>query len=206
MTGLFITFEGGEGSGKTTQIKRLRDHLATQGKDSVLTREPGGGPSGDAIRELVLTGSGDKWDAVAETLLFQAARVEHVTKLIRPTLAEGKIVLCDRFVDSTLVYQGLGKALGLDYIRTLHRLTVGNLMPHLTLLLDIDPLIGLKRAVARAGSETRFEGMDISFHHTVREGFLTLAKAEPQRFAVIDAARSPDEVHQAVCKAVAARL
>jgi dTMP kinase len=199
--GYFISFEGGEGSGKTTQIRKLFDAFTAAGRKCIVTREPGGSPSAEAIRKLLLTGSTDKWNAVAETLLFQAARVEHVENVIRPALARGEIVLCDRFVDSTIVYQGIGKGLGVEYIRELHRLTLGGLMPDVTLLFDIDPKEGLKRAGSRAGNETRFENMDIAFHRSVREGFLMLAKAEPQRFAIIDAGKSMEEVAQAVIKA-----
>lgn len=202
MTVCFITFEGGEGSGKTTQIKLLHDHLASVGKKCIMTREPGGSPSGDAIRQLLLTGSGDKWNSISETLLFQAARVEHVERVIRPALAEGKTVLCDRFLDSTLVYQGIGKGLSIEFIRQLHRITLGTIAPDLTLVLDIDPAAGLARAKGRAGNETRFEGMDIAFHRSVREGFLALAKAEPERCRVINASRSVEEVQRDIHKAV----
>jgi dTMP kinase len=200
MTRRFITFEGGEGSGKTTQVKLLHDYLVSKGIKCVATREPGGSPSGDAIRQLVLTGSSDKWHSVSETLLFMAARVEHVERVIRPALADGAAVLCDRFLDSTIVYQGVGKGLSADYIRQLHRLTLGNCLPGLTLLLDINPVEGLKRAKKRAGDETRFESMDLRFHRDVREGFLALAHAEPERCRVIDAGRSVEEVQNAICK------
>jgi dTMP kinase len=192
--GYFITFEGGEGSGKTTQIKRLYDAVVASGKKCIITREPGGSPAAEAIRKLLLTGAGDKWHPVAETLLFQAARVEHAEQVILPALARGEIVLCDRFLDSTIVYQGIGKKLGLEYIRLLHRMTLGTLAPDLTLLLDIDPVIGLKRAKGRQGHETRFENMDIAFHKNVREGFLALAKAEPERYAIIDATQDAEKV------------
>jgi len=205
MTGLFITLEGGEGSGKSTQAKLLSEHFAAQGRKCILTREPGGCPQADAIRALLLTGSVDKWHPVAETLLFQAARVEHAERVITPALERGETVLCDRFLDSTIVYQGIGKGLGADYIRELHRLTLGALAPSLTLLLDIDPAIGLKRARNRAGEETRFEHMDMAFHQRVREGFLALAKAEPERFAVIDASRGVEEVRQTVLEAIERR-
>lgn len=200
---MFITFEGGEGSGKTTQVKLLQKYFTDMGRKCLVTREPGGTPGGDAIRELLLTGSGDKWDAVSETLLFQAARVEHVERVIRPALARGEIVLCDRFLDSTLVYQGISKGLGMEYIRQIHQLTLGNFMPDLTLILDIDPNIGVGRAKARWGKETRFENMDREFHTKVREGFLLLASKEPQRCIVIDASGAQDAVHQSVQDAIA---
>jgi dTMP kinase len=206
MSGRFITFEGGEGSGKSTQIQRLYEALVSQDIHCVLTREPGGCASAEAIRALLVEGSGDKWHPVAETLLFQAARVEHCERVIRPALAQGKIVLCDRFVDSTLVYQGIAKGLGVEYVRALHRMSVGSLMPQLTFLLDIDPEIGLQRAGARKGAETRFENMDAGFHRQVREGFLALAAQEPRRFAVIDASRSQDEVYTAILAAYKRRF
>jgi dTMP kinase len=206
MSGLFITFEGGEGSGKTTQIKLLYDTFARAGKKCLLTREPGGSPCAEAIRNLLLTGAGDKWHPVSETLMFQAARVEHVERLLKPALARGETVLCDRFLDSTLVYQGLAKGLGLEYISRLHHFTLGNFGPHLTLILDIAPAVGLKRAKQRAGDETRFEGMDIAFHQKVREGFLAIAKLEPARCMVIDASGSAEDVHKAIVKALADRL
>jgi dTMP kinase len=202
MTGLFISFEGGEGSGKTTQIKLLHEYLEAQGKSCTLTREPGGCPSAEAIRSLLLTGSADKWDPVAETLLFQAARIEHVERVIRPALARGEMVLCDRFFDSTAVYQGIGKGLGVNYVSELHRLTMGSFMPDLTLIFDIDPMQGLKRAQSRTGNETRFESMGTAFHKTVREGFLAIAKAEPDRCKIIDAAQSVDAVQKAVREAL----
>ena len=196
MKPLFITFEGGEGSGKTTQIKRLHQHLVAHGKICLLTREPGGSNGAEAIRAMVLTGSVDKWHPVAETLLFLAARVEHVEKVIKPALARAENVLCDRFLDSTLVYQGLGKGLGIEYIRRLSSLTLGNFAPDITFILDIDPEIGLERAMKRAGNETRFENMQLEFHMKVREGFLMLAKQNPARYKVVDATLSPDQVHQ----------
>jgi len=197
MSGFFISFEGGEGSGKTTQIKRLNEALIVAGRKAVMTREPGGTAAAEAIRTLLLTGAGDKWGPVAETLLFQAARVEHA-ELIRGALANGEIVLCDRFLDSTLVYQGIGKGLGLEYIRELHRLTLGNLLPDIVLVFDIAPEEGLKRAKHRAGNETLFENMNIGFHERVREGFLSLAKARPEHYAVIDTGLGVDEVAEAV--------
>lgn len=198
MTGLFITFEGGEGSGKSTQIQLLHKYLAASGKKCLVTREPGGSTGSEAVRELLLTGSGDKWNPVAETLLFQAARVEHVERVIKPALQRGEVVLCDRFLDSTIIYQGLGKGLGTEYIRQLHQLTLGNFWPDFTLILDIDPKIGVGRAKRRAGKETRFENMDMKFHNSVRKGFLALAENNPARYIVINAARSVESVHKSI--------
>jgi dTMP kinase len=168
MTGIFLTFEGGEGSGKTTQIQLLRDALVATGKQCLITREPGGSPGSEAIRNLLLTGAVDRWNPVAETLLFQAARIEHVERIIKPALARGNIVVSDRFLDSTIVYQGIAKGLGTEYIRQMYRLTLGNFMPDATIVLDVDPSIGLKRAASRQGDENRFEAMDKSFHQHVR--------------------------------------
>jgi len=202
MRGIFITFEGGEGSGKTTQIKLLEKHFQEKGRKCLVTREPGGSKGGDAIRQLLLTGAGDKWNPMTETLLFQAARVEHVETLIKPALARGEVVICDRFLDSTLVYQGIAKGLGVEFVNRLSELTIGSFVPDLTVLLDIDPQIGLSRAKNRAGDETRFENMDISFHNKVREGFLFLARKDPQRYAIIDAVQPEKEVHAAVLKSL----
>ncbi len=202
MSGRFITLEGGEGSGKTTQIQLLHAVYKEAGHACVVTREPGGGAGADAIRQLLLTGVEDKWHKVSETLLFQAARVEHVEHVIKPALHRGDTVLCDRFLDSTIVYQGISKGLGADYVRALHQLTLGNVQPDVTLILDIDPAVGLTRAKARAGDETRFENMGTGFHSQVREGFLSLARIEPERCKVIDASQSAEEVHKAIRKAV----
>jgi len=200
----FITFEGGEGSGKSTQIKLLKDYFQTLGKSVLLTREPGGTPAAEAIRELLLTGHEDKWHKISETLLFQAARVEHVERVIKPALAEGKIVLCDRFVDSTIVYQGICKQLGVEYIEQLHKFTLGDFRPDVTIILDIAPEIGLKRASSRAGNETRFENMNIEFHHNVRTGFLQLAEKNPSRYIIINADQDIDQVHADIIKSLQA--
>lgn len=200
MSGKFITFEGGEGSGKTTQIALLQKYLAGTGKKCLVTREPGGSPGGEAIRELLLTGQSDKWSPISETLLFQAARVEHIGRIIKPALARGEVVLCDRFLDSTVVYQGMSKDLGVEFVRQIHQLTTHNFLPNFTFILDIEPSIGLTRAKARTGNETRFENMDMSFHESVRNGFLSLAKSDAKRYAVIDASQSADDVHESIKK------
>lgn len=199
MSAYFISLEGGEGSGKTTQVTLLKSAFEKAGIAAVFTREPGGGPGAEAIRELLLTGAGDKWSSITETLLFQAARTEHVERVIRPALARGEVVVCDRFVDSTIVYQGKARGLGADYIRALHLLTLGDFKPDLTLYIDIAPETGLKRAGERKGTETRFESLDLQFHESVRAGFLALAKAEPQRVVKIDGAQSKETVHAAIC-------
>jgi len=204
--GLFITFEGGAGSGKTSQIARLSESLAAAGLPVVLTREPGGVTGAEVIRQLLVEGKTDKWGVMAETLLFMAARAEHLERFVLPKLEEGAIILCDRFLDSTLVYQGIAKGLGVSYLQRLHSACFGNFMPDLTMLFDIDPAIGLERAGRRNSSETRFEGMKMEFHQKVRQGFLDLARADAGRCAVIDAAKSSDEVHAAVIKTLSVRL
>ncbi len=195
MAGRFITIEGGEGSGKSTQIALLKAALEKEHIPHVITREPGGEAGAEAIRALLVTGEKHRWDPLAETLLFSAARVQHVARLIRPALAEGKLVLCDRFLDSTRVYQGIGKGISSGYIDALHAMTLGNLLPELTFILDIDPNVGLARAKGRAGDETRFEGMELAFHQQVRAGFQAIARNEPARCRVIDASQPAEAVH-----------
>lgn len=206
MIGKFISFEGGEGSGKSTQMKLLQEAFAKSSLAFVATREPGGTQSAERIRELLVTGKADAWDPISETLLFYAARAHHVTHLIKPALASGKTVICDRFVDSTLVYQGIGKGLSAEYILSLHRLTLGNFMPDLTIILDIDPAKGLARAKGRSGNETRFEEMEIDFHHRIRAGFQQIAAREPGRCVVLDASLEPTALHARVIEAIRTRL
>lgn len=193
--GYFITFEGGEGSGKSTQLKMLSSAFEKSGKPFIATREPGGSENAEKIRSLLVSGSADSWDPITETLLFTAARSDHVNRLVKPAIAEGKIVICDRFFDSTLVYQGIGKKLGENYIKSLHHMVFGNFMPDLTIILDIDPALGLKRAGERRGSENRFEQLDIKFHQQIREGFLQTARNEPLRCVVLDAMKDADILH-----------
>jgi dTMP kinase len=206
MTGRFITFEGGEGSGKSTQLALLKRAFEAAGLACLSTREPGGSPGGEQIRALLVNGAPDSWDPVAETLLFYAARLDHVNRLIRPALDSGKTVLCDRFADSTMVYQGIGKQLSEEYIHSLHRLTLGHFAPDVTLVFDIDPAAGLQRASARKGSENRFESMDFDFHQAVRTGFLAIAQREPERCAVVDASAGPAQVHDQVVSLLNQRL
>jgi len=204
--GKFISFEGGEGSGKSTQLKLLARAFEASGQAFVSTREPGGTPGGEQIRNLLVTGAADAWDPVSETLLFYAARCEHVNRLIKPALDEGKHVLCDRFADSTIVYQGIGKNLSEAYVQNLHRLTLGNFMPDLTFILDIEPSAGLARAKSRAGNETRFEEMELDFHARIRSGFLSIAARKPMRCVVVDAKQTPEAMHRAIIAALAERL
>lgn len=196
--GLFITLEGGEGSGKSTQGQRLRDTLEKAGHTVVLTREPGGSPGAEAIRALLVTGETDRWDGLTEALLLFAARRDHVERTIRPALEQGAIVISDRFADSTMAYQGYGHDLGRQKIEDLYALALGDFRPDLTLIMDMPVEEGLKRAVSRGAStgssEQRYEDMDVAFHHRLRDGFLDIAKREPQRCKRVDASGSIEEV------------
>ncbi len=192
--GLFVSLEGGEGSGKTTQLSLLADFLRAEGNEVLTTREPGGTDGAENIRRLVVQGHVDQWDSISETLLFLAARRDHYRRVIFPAISEKKIVLCDRFIDSTLVYQGIAKGLGVEYVRQLHRLSLGRIEPHITLLFDISPEHGLARARNRAGTETRFEALGLDFHQRIRQGFLSLAAETPERIRVIDASGGVEEV------------
>lgn len=199
-SGMFITFEGGEGTGKSTQIRLLADYLTQHGYNVLLTREPGGSVGAEEIRSLLLKGNADKWDKTTEILLFFAARRDHLTKKIWPALENGTIVLCDRFADSTLAYQGYGYGYDektVQTIQNLYQLVAGDFKPDLTIVLDIDPEIGLKRSVARSGNtELRFEGMQLQFHQNLRDAFLKIAQQEPNRCEIIDATESIEAIHQ----------
>ena len=209
MTGLFITLEGGEGTGKSTQIQMLRTALETMGKEVLLTREPGGSKGGELIRPLLVSGEAD-WDAITETLLFSAARRDHLTHKVWPALKEGKIVLCDRFSDSTLAYQGYGRGDNLEIqetVKKLYKIVAGDFEPDLTLILDIDPKVGLKRSCDRTGNtEKRFENMDFSFHENLRQGFLKIALENPKRCKIINADQTPEAVHEEIMKAIKEKL
>lgn len=195
----FITLEGGEGAGKSTQIKLLSAALTHTGIAHVTTREPGGSPGGEAIRNLVVTGSADRWHPTTEAVLFMAARYDHLETKIKPALARGEWVLCDRFYDSTYIYQGIAKGVGGLWLDQLYRQLFANTAPDLTLLLDLPPSVGLTRAGKRGNTaEARFEGMDISFHETLREGFLSLARQKPARITTIDATGAAAAVHAQV--------
>lgn len=206
--GYFASFEGGEGAGKSSQIRRTTEWLRRLGHDVYQTREPGGSPSAEVLRDLVVKGDADRWLPMTELLLFTAARYEHLNRFVLPRLADGAIVLSDRFLDSTIAYQGLGKNLPIDLIDGLHAQINGNVHPDLTVVLDIDPEIGVKRSLDRQGpgGETRFEGLDLSFHQRVRACFLERAQLYPARYAVIDASRSPDEVFADIQQAFTTRL
>ena len=198
--GLFISFEGIDGSGKSTQARLLADRLREGGHDVVLTREPGGSPGAEEIRRLVLEGATDRWSAETEILLFTAARRDHVEKTIRPALARGEIVITDRFADSTRIFQGITRGDLSATVDRLHELMIG-MEPDLTLLFDLDPAKGLARATARAGAELRFEDMGLAFQQKARAGFLELARIH-DRFRVIDADADPATVADRVWAAV----
>lgn len=204
--GRFITFEGGEGAGKSTQAKRLVARLAVDGRETVLTREPGGSPGAESIRDLVLRGDADRWSPVTETLLMYAARRDHIERVIRPALARGAWVICDRFADSTRAYQGAAGGTPAGLIEALERHVLGDVRPDLTLVFDLPPEIGLSRAEARAGSEMRFESKGEDFHRRLREAFLAIAEAEPRRCVLIQATETMDRVEARVWDAVTARL
>lgn len=203
--GHFITFEGGEGAGKSTQLKRLVARLTAAGHEVVATREPGGSPGAESIRELVLNGSADRWSPVTETLLMYAARRDHIERVIRPALARGAWVVCDRFADSTRAYQGAGGGVGPELIAALEDSILEETRPDLTLVFDMSPETGLARAQARGG-EMRFESKGLDFHQRLRDGFLGIVRNEPDRCALIDASGSMDEVEAQVTAAVEARL
>jgi dTMP kinase len=202
---MFITFEGIDGSGKSTQARRLAAHLEAMGREVVLTREPGGSPGAEEIRALVLEGEAERWSPETEILLFTAARRDHLERVIAPAIAAGKIVICDRFADSTRMYQGLRGADLRTKVDELHRLMIGR-EPDLTLLIDMDPQAGLDRALARAGGEARFESFGVEMQQRMRAGFLDLARAAPDRIVVVNGAGREDAVAEEVARVVASRL
>ena len=208
MRGRFITFEGGEGTGKSTQAKLLAQRLRSHDIDVVLTREPGGSTGADIIRHVILSGAAKPFGADAEAILFAAARDDHLRETIRPALARGTWVISDRFADSTRIYQGVLGSVDLKLIRALERVVVGLDRPDLTLILDVPADLGLKRAAKRRGDgqADRFEAEDLSFHTRLREGFLALAAAEPERCVVIDTTLPRHEVADLIWSVVLARL
>ncbi|WP_299665912.1 dTMP kinase [uncultured Ruegeria sp.] len=203
--GTFLTFEGIDGSGKSTQARLLAEHLRRHGREVVLTREPGGSDGAEEIRSLVLQGDPDRWSAETEILLFTAARRDHLERTIEPALAEGKVVICDRFADSTRMYQGLSRGDLRGMVDQLHNLMIGR-EPDLTLLIDMDPETGLSRAKGRQGAEERFEDFGLNLQQRMRGGFLGLAEEFADRFRVIDGNRDMDSVARDVTDIVMTSL
>jgi dTMP kinase len=203
--GVFISFEGGDGAGKSTQIKRLAERLEASGREVVITREPGGSPGAEVIRKLLVEGDADRWSPLCEALLMYTARADHLQRTILPALKRGAVVITDRFADSTMAYQGLAGALGEEIVGTLHDIVVGEHDPDLTVMLDIPVDEGLKRADVRGG-EARFESKGKDFQSRVRDAFLEIAKRDPGRCAVVDASGGIDEIAARVEQAVKAKL
>jgi len=206
MTGRFITLEGGEGTGKSTQVKRLKAALEAKGLKVLATREPGGSPGAEEIRKLLVEGEPGRWNPITETLLAYAARADHVARIIGPALAAGTWVISDRFNDSTFAYQGVGRGVERETIRRIDSAVLDDFQPDLTLVLDLDAKTGLERANARAGAENRFEKFGPEFHERLRQSFLDIAKRAPERCRLIDASGGVDDVAQAIFVAVARRF
>jgi dTMP kinase len=205
-SGRFITLEGGEGAGKSTQIARLADWLKARRREVLATREPGGSPGAETIRKLLVEGPAERWDGTTEALLHYAARRDHLRSTVWPALERGAWVISDRFADSTRAYQGYGHGLDLAMLARLHDLAIGGFQPDLTLILDLPIDIGLTRAAARRGTETRYESLPRDFHERVHEGFREIATLEPERCAVIDASRDIETTAAAIARVVAERL
>jgi dTMP kinase len=209
---MFISFEGIEGSGKTTQAKHTVRFLQDKGHDCVITREPGGTRIGEKIRAILLDPLSKDMDPLTELLLYTADRAQHIKEYILPLLSDGKIVLCDRYYDATMAYQGFARGLNIGLIEKMHTLLFENLKPDMTLLLDLPPEIGLERAWQqinngnRISEETRFEEERLSFHKRVRAGYLELSRLEPERFRVIDASKKEDEVREEIIKILDAEI
>ena len=201
----FISFEGGEGSGKSTQIKLLAKRLAKYG-EVITTREPGGTIEAEIIRNLLVRGKKNKWSGVVETLLLYAARKDHIDKVIVPNLNKNKWVLCDRFKESTIVYQGYGKNVDIKLIKKLDKLITDNLTPSLTFILDIDPKIGLKRSIRKANTETRYEKMSLSFHNKIRKAFKKIANTNKRNFKLINANQDIDLIKDIIWNEVTKKI
>ena len=206
--GFFITFEGGEGSGKTTQIQRLAESLAQiiSAGSLVITREPGGVPAAESIRDLLVNGDTEKWQPLTEAFLMSAARHEHVEQIIRPALVQNKLVISDRFTDSTIIYQGVVGGVASQHIDAMNKISCGGIAPDLTIILDMDSQTGLARAGSRGVGEDRFEAKGPAFHEKVRAGFIDLAHTDTERCVIIDASRSADAIADDVLQLVLARL
>lgn len=204
--GLFITFEGGEGAGKSTQVARAAKRLEADGRRVVITREPGGSPGAEAIRTLLVSGEADRWSALSEALLMNAARRDHIERVIGPALVAGAVVLCDRFSDSTRAYQGVAGGVDPKTIRALEDVVVGEVRPDLTLIIDLPVEVGLARARSRNSGDSRFEDKGEAFHRRLRDAFLHIANHEPERCVVIDGASSPEAVEAEIWSHITARL
>ncbi len=204
--GCFITVEGGEGSGKSTQASLLCQALEERNIQTIQTREPGGSEGAEHIRSLIVTGETDRWDATTETLLFFAARRDHLLKTIWPALDRGKWVISDRFADSTYAYQGAGykkeSSIKKSEIDKLYKIAVGDFKPDLTIIIDLDPEVGIKRSLSRGGDADRFEHLDIEFHKNLRNGYLEIAKNEPERCAIINGERDMASIHNDIMATV----
>ncbi len=202
----FITLEGGEGTGKTTQIALLAESLEKTGIATLKTREPGGSPGAEQIRKLLVEGDIARWDGITEALLHFAARRDHLTQTVWPALKKGQWVISDRFADSTRAYQGVGHGIDGKIIDALYQASVGDFTPDLTLILDLPVDVGLNRAAARGEGEDRYERMGYAFHENLRQAFLDIAQTAPERCAIIDATGSIDDIHQAIKQTVSNRL
>ena len=202
--GIFITFEGGEGAGKSTQIEMLASTLRDNGREVIVTREPGGSPGAEAVRHVLLSGAAEPFGAHMEALLFAAARSDHVEQVIRPAVERGSIVLCDRFMDSSRVYQGVTGNIEPGFMRALEEVAINGMVPDLTIIHDLDPKEGLRRATARRGSDTadRYEKETLTIHQQRREAFLSIAEAEPERCLVINASQPKPRVATEIALAV----
>lgn len=203
---MFITLEGGEGSGKTTQTKLLTQFLQGLGHQVVQTHEPGGTVIGQKIREILLDTKNFRIYALTELLLYQADRAQHLEEIVKPALTEGKVVVCDRFYDATVAYQGFGRGIDKGLIYRLNLLTCSQLKPDLTLILDLDVRQGLSRAITAAGKADRIEMERLEFHERVRQGYLRIAKEEPDRVKIIDGSKGIEEVHQIICSLIMANI
>ena len=201
----FISFEGGEGSGKSTQIKLLAKRLARYG-DVITTREPGGTIEAEIIRNLLVKGKKNKWSGIVETLLLYAARKDHIDKVIAPSLKKNKWVLCDRFKESTIVYQGYGKNVDIDLIKKLDKMITNNLTPSLTFILDINPKIGLKRSKRKSNTETRYENMSLTFHNKIRKEFINIAKSNKKKFILIDANQNINQIQNIIWNEISNKI
>lgn len=204
--GKFITLEGGEGTGKSTQIDFLIQFLKSKHIDVIATREPGGSEGAELIRDLLVKGEVHRWDAVTEALLMSAARHDHLVDLIIPALKEGKWVLCDRFCDSTLAYQGYGHGVAIPELENLNRLTCNGVMPDITFIFDLDAREGLERARRRGTDEDRFERMDVEFHERIREGYRRLAQTDLNRYIIVDASKDRNSIAKQLEEHIQQRL